>query len=57
MARKIRWGILGCGGIAAQFAEDLAYSKYGILQAVGSRTAQKAQAFAQKMKAARAYGS
>lgn len=57
MAQKIRWGILGCGTIARLFTEDLAYSKYGMLQAVGSRSAAKANAFAQQMNAAKAYGS
>ena len=57
MAKKIKWGILGCGGIAGKFAEDLAFSKHGELVAVGSRSKQKAAAFARKHNAPVSYGS
>lgn len=57
MAGKIRWGVLGTGTIARQFAEDLAYSEYGTLQAAGSRSADKANTFARELKAAKAHGS
>lgn len=42
---KIRWGILATGNIAAQFATDLTASHTGVLTAVASRDAAKAQAF------------
>jgi predicted dehydrogenase len=37
MAEKIRWGILGCGKIAAKFAADLRLVKDAELFAVASR--------------------
>jgi predicted dehydrogenase len=48
MADKLRWGILATGSIANQFAEGLRVSKTGELVAVGSRTLEKAEAFAEK---------
>ena len=57
MAKKIKWGILGCGGIAGKFADDLVPSKYGELVAVGSRSKQKATAFARKHNVPVSYGS
>ena len=42
---KIRWGILGTGNIAAQFASDLQHSQTGQLSGVASRTRDKAEAF------------
>lgn len=44
----VRWGILGTGWIAEQFAADLALSDRGALAAVGSRSQDKADAFADK---------
>jgi len=41
----IRWGILGCGGIAGSFAKELAASPQGELGAAASRSADKAAAF------------
>jgi predicted dehydrogenase len=45
MAEKIRWGILGCGKIAAKFAADLRLVKDAALVAVASRDPEKASAF------------
>jgi predicted dehydrogenase len=43
---RLRWGILGTGNIARQFATGVAMSRRGVLAAVGSRNAASAQAFA-----------
>lgn len=44
--QKIRWGILGCGRIAAKFAADLRLVRDAELVAVGARDAARAQLFA-----------
>jgi predicted dehydrogenase len=46
MNDRLRWGILGTGNIARQFAEGLADAHRGELAAVGSRSEQTARAFA-----------
>jgi predicted dehydrogenase len=53
----IRWGILGTGGIAHVFTEDLIRLDDHIVAAVGSRTASAAQAFAGTYGIERAHGS
>ncbi|MDX3093485.1 Gfo/Idh/MocA family oxidoreductase [Streptomyces sp. ME01-24h] len=56
--RKVRWGILATGGIAAAFAEDLRELKDDAeIVAVGSRRADSARAFADRFGIPRAYGS
>lgn len=57
MANKIRWGILGCGSIAAKFAEALGFVDDAELVAVGSRTNEKANAFGDTYHIPRRYGS
>ncbi|RKN39090.1 Gfo/Idh/MocA family protein [Micromonospora endolithica] len=52
-----RWGILATGHIAGQFAEDLRLVPDAELVAVGSRTAESAERFAQRHGARRAYAS
>lgn len=54
---KIRWGILGTGRIAGVFAEGLRAVDDAELVAVGSRTAEAAQAFGTRFGAARAHPS
>jgi len=56
MSDKIRWGILGTGNIARQFAEGVKQSRRGTLAAVASRSAASAQTFAADFGAARAHG-
>ena len=55
--QKVRWGILGPGGIAASFAADLPLVPGAELAAVGSRTLATATAFAERFGFARAHGS
>jgi predicted dehydrogenase len=52
----IRWGILGTGGIARTFTEDLLLLGHEVA-AVGSRAAGTAEAFADRYGIDRAYGS
>ncbi|HEX4752618.1 MAG TPA: Gfo/Idh/MocA family oxidoreductase [Solirubrobacterales bacterium] len=42
----LRWGILGTGGIAHTFAEDLRLTDSGVIGAVGSRSQETADRFA-----------
>ncbi len=53
----IRWGILGTGNIATQFAQGLAYLNDAKLMAVGSRDMERAQAFGKRFGAPRIYSS
>ena len=57
MAKKLNWGIIGAGGIAGTFAENLQHTELGIKCAVGSRSQEKAEAFAARHGFARAHGS
>lgn len=52
-----RWGILATGNIAARFAEDLRLAPGAELVAVGSRTRESAELFAQRHDVPRAYAS
>lgn len=56
MTKKINWGILGLGGIANDFA-NVFQSDKAELTAVGSRTLEKAEEFAQAYGVKNAYGS
>ncbi|TXE14935.1 Gfo/Idh/MocA family oxidoreductase [Seonamhaeicola algicola] len=53
--KTINWGIIGLGSIANKFATDLLTIKDAKLYAVASRNQQKANAFANKYKATKAY--
>ena len=57
MEQKIRWGILGTGSIAKQFAEALRVLPQAQLHAVGSRSAETAKAFAEAFGVRHAYDS
>ena len=48
MSTPIRWGILGPGSIANQFAKGLQAAPDGQLVAVGSRDLRRAEAFAEQ---------
>jgi len=56
MTKKIKWGIIGLGGIAHDFASAFE-SDQAELAAVGSRTLEKAQDFAEQYNVPKAYGS
>ena len=53
----VRWGIIGTGLIADTFATDLALTDSGIVAAVGSRTQESADRFAQRLGIERAHAS
>lgn len=55
--RKIKWGIIGLGNIAHQFAKDLMLIEEAELTAVASRNLDKASAFAEKYDCKRAFDS
>jgi len=55
--KKIKWGIIGLGNIANKFATDLLTIEDAELYAVGSRSKEKADAFAEKFGATKAYNS
>ena len=57
MARTIRWGILGPGKIAAQFAQGIQAAPDAELVAVGSRSIDNANRFADQFGVARRHGS
>jgi predicted dehydrogenase/aryl-alcohol dehydrogenase-like predicted oxidoreductase len=54
---KLRWGILATGNIAKAFARGVQHSKTGTLVAAGSRSQDKANAFAKEFNIPRAHGS
>lgn len=55
--KKIKWGIIGLGRIAHSFATDLSTISDAELYAVASRNQEKADEFAKKHGATKAYGS
>jgi predicted dehydrogenase len=57
MSEKTRWGILGTGNIASQFATALNYMDDADLAAVGSRAEESADAFGDTFGIAKRYAS
>jgi predicted dehydrogenase len=57
MIAKIRWGVLGAGGIARDFATALAESHHGTLVAAASRSRESAETFAREYPGCRAHAS
>ncbi len=57
MSRKIKWGIIGLGNIAGQFASDLKSVPDAELVAVASRSQMKSEDFGQKFNAPLRFGS
>lgn len=56
-APALRWGVLATGGIAHRFASEIPAYTASTIAAVGSRSLDKARAFAAEMDVPRAYGS
>lgn len=54
---KFNWGVLGPGNIAVRFTNDLKRLSDATLLAAGSRSLDKAEAFARRQGAVRAYGN
>ena len=54
--KKIRWGIVGAGRIAASFAQDMRFVGNGELVAIASRSPDKAAEFAHRHGIGRAHG-
>jgi predicted dehydrogenase len=53
----LRWGILGTGGIAHTFVSDLGFTESGIASAVGSRSQESADRFADAFGISRRHSS
>jgi predicted dehydrogenase len=56
MEKTLRWGILATGWIAELFTQDLISSGLDVA-AIGSRSLEKAQSFAERFKISKAHGS
>jgi predicted dehydrogenase/diketogulonate reductase-like aldo/keto reductase len=54
---KLRWGLLAAGNIAKAFARGVQHSKTGLLVAVGARTLDSANKFADEFGVPRRHGS
>jgi predicted dehydrogenase len=54
---KIRWGIVGPGNIAHEFARDMQFAEKAELVAVASRNADRARQFSEKYNIDRYYGN
>ena len=52
-----KWGIIGTGGIARAFADDIAFLSDHVVAAVGSRTLENAESFVKTIPGAKAHGS
>lgn len=57
MAAELRWGILGTGNIARQFAAGVLTARRGRVVAVGSRASESANAFARQFSLPEAHAS
>ncbi|MFD1602994.1 Gfo/Idh/MocA family protein [Flavobacterium artemisiae] len=55
--KKVQWGIIGLGNIAAQFASDLLLIEDAVLTACASREKKKADDFALQYNSQKSYGS
>jgi len=57
MNKKIKWGIIGLGKIAGEFAADLQLSTNAVLYGVASRDIERAKNFSQRYHSLQFYGS
>ncbi len=48
LSEPLRWGIIGSGGIASTFASDLTLTDSGVVVAIGSRSIESADRFADR---------
>lgn len=55
--RALRWGVIATGGIAAKVTADLALLEDAVLHAVSSRSADSAEAFAERFGFTTSYGN
>ena len=55
MPEPLRWGIIGTGGIAHTFVNDLQFTDSGVAVAVGSRTLESANGFGDQFGIAHRY--
>ena len=53
----LRWGLIGAGRIARQFAHDMPFTDNAVLKAAAARSYERAAAFAAEFGIERAYGS
>jgi predicted dehydrogenase len=56
MSNKVRWGVMGTGGIASKFAGQMPVASASVLVAAGSRSQESADAFVETF-GGRAHGS
>jgi predicted dehydrogenase/aryl-alcohol dehydrogenase-like predicted oxidoreductase len=57
MTKKLKWGIIGPGGIAAKFARGVGWSRRSELAAVASRSQERADAFGDEHGIPHRYGA
>ena len=55
--RQVKWGIVGTGNIATQFAQGLQQVEHAQIAAVASRSVESAKAFARTFAVSKCYGS
>ena len=54
---QFKWGIIGTGGIARAFSNDIGFLSDHVIAAVGSRSLENAENFVKTIPGAKAHGS